>query len=127
MAANGFYFLPCACGLNIKVPPEMEKKHIQCPRCGKALTVPSIGSQHNFAKTQAAQLGAIASAVAGGTATAATTALNTGPISFTKKSADRWETFTCSCGAPIQLSPLFKARQIRCKNCRKKITINYPE
>ncbi|MCK5808658.1 M48 family metallopeptidase [bacterium] len=127
MAANGFYFLPCSCGLNIKVPPEMEKKHIQCPRCGTALTVPSIGSQQNFSQNQMSQLGAIVGAVAGGTATAATTALNTGPLSFTKKSADRWETFTCSCGSPIQLSPLFKARQIRCKSCRKKITINYPE
>ena len=121
MAANGFYFLPCSCGLNIKVPPSQGKSHIQCPRCGTALTVPSVGMNQQIAQTLGGGVGA--TAMAGAT----TAAANAAPISFTKRSANKWETFTCSCGSPIQLSPLFKARQIRCKNCRKKITINYPE
>ena len=34
LTAEGFIFLTCACGLKIKVPPALDRKTIDCPRCG---------------------------------------------------------------------------------------------
>ena len=30
---NGFIFLPCACGVTLKIPPDYKAKKIECPRC----------------------------------------------------------------------------------------------
>jgi heat shock protein HtpX len=30
---NGFIFLPCACGVTLKIPPDYKAKQIECPRC----------------------------------------------------------------------------------------------
>jgi heat shock protein HtpX len=38
---NGFTFLTCSCGLNLKLPPNFPAGAIQCPRCGHHLDVPS--------------------------------------------------------------------------------------
>ncbi len=31
---NGFLFIPCSCGVRIKVPPTFSKNDLKCPRCG---------------------------------------------------------------------------------------------
>ncbi len=33
---GGFLLVSCACGLKIKVPPELGQVAIKCPRCGRA-------------------------------------------------------------------------------------------
>ena len=38
--ANGFLFVPCACGVKIKVPPSFAGQTIRCPRCGAEDAVP---------------------------------------------------------------------------------------
>jgi heat shock protein HtpX len=38
--ANGFLFVPCACGLKIKAPPGFAGATIRCPRCGAENAVP---------------------------------------------------------------------------------------
>jgi len=108
MATSGFLFMPCTCGLKIKVPPTIGKNQIQCPRCGRHLTVPSITSSvsHKEEKTRD---------VAGAQAV------------FERKNPESWETAFCDCGHSIQLSPLFRGRQITCKKCKTKIQINYPQ
>lgn len=108
MATSGFLFMPCTCGLKIKVPPTIGKNQIQCPRCGRHLTVPSITSNvsHKEEKTRD---------IAGAQAV------------FERTNPDSWETALCDCGHSIQLSPLFRGRQITCKKCKRKIQINYPE
>jgi heat shock protein HtpX len=30
---NGFLFLPCACGVTLKIPPDYKAASIECPRC----------------------------------------------------------------------------------------------
>jgi len=30
---NGFIFLPCACGVTLKIPPDYKAETIECPRC----------------------------------------------------------------------------------------------
>ncbi len=108
MATSGFLFMPCACGLKIKVPPTIGKSQIQCPRCGRYLTVPSVtsGINHSEEKTKPVD----------------------GALSVFKRiNPDSWETCLCSCGHTIQLSPIFRGRQVICKKCKNKIQIDYPE
>jgi heat shock protein HtpX len=108
MASSGFLFMPCACGLKIKVPPTIGKSQVQCPRCGRYLTVPSVtsGIDHSEEKTKPVD----------------------GAVSvFKRQNPDSWETCLCSCGHSVQLSPLFRGRQITCKKCGNKIQIDYPE
>lgn len=42
---NQFLFVPCACGVRIKIPPSFSKDSLKCPRCGKL---------HNLAEARAA-------------------------------------------------------------------------
>jgi heat shock protein HtpX len=37
--ANGFAFVPCACGVTLKVPPNYASPRVDCPRCGTSLAV----------------------------------------------------------------------------------------
>ncbi len=39
---NGFSFLTCNCGLNLKIPPNFKASNITCPRCNSILPVPRI-------------------------------------------------------------------------------------
>ena len=39
--ANGFVFVPCACGVKIKLPPSFAGATVRCPRCGTENAVPS--------------------------------------------------------------------------------------
>ncbi len=36
---NGFAFLACTCGLNLKIPPNFKAKTVECPRCHRTLDV----------------------------------------------------------------------------------------
>ncbi|MBN1360640.1 MAG: M48 family metallopeptidase [Sedimentisphaerales bacterium] len=36
---NGFAFLACTCGLNLKIPPNFKADTVQCPRCKRTLDV----------------------------------------------------------------------------------------
>jgi heat shock protein HtpX len=38
---NGFLFLTCACGLNLKIPPNYKGKTVTCPRCKRNLEIPA--------------------------------------------------------------------------------------
>ena len=42
---NKFLFIPCTCGVRIKVPPTFAKETLSCPRCG---------NKHNLSEAQAA-------------------------------------------------------------------------
>jgi len=108
MANSGYMFLPCTCGLKIKVPPTLGKSSTQCPRCGKFLTVPSVTSGINHKGEKTANIQGAAS-------------------SFKRENPDSWESFTCGCGFTHQLSPLFRGRQVVCRKCKAKIQIDYPE
>lgn len=37
---NGFIFLTCACGLNLKIPPNFNRPIVNCPRCHRELQIP---------------------------------------------------------------------------------------
>ena len=35
MAVNEYSFIPCTCGVKLKIPPTYKKKSVSCPRCGR--------------------------------------------------------------------------------------------
>jgi len=112
-AVNQYIFLTCACGLKIKLPPNFKKPNIACPRCGRNHEVP---------------LGDVNMAAA---------MLKTGvsdqvrnqegqkrpQVTEYQRKNKGWETFACSCGKMVQLSPQFAGNQIQCPGCKTKINI----
>ncbi len=40
MTFNNYVFVPCACGLKIKVPPTYKNNRVKCPKCGRIHTLP---------------------------------------------------------------------------------------
>jgi heat shock protein HtpX len=91
---DGLTILTCACGVGIKLPPGASWPSIPCPRCGRDNPVP---------KAQPA-------------------AAPDEPLVF-KKTGKGWESFQCTCGATINLSPLFQATTKQCGRCNRAIKI----
>ncbi len=110
MATGGFLFLPCTCGLKMKVPPTIGQTNLPCPRCGRILILPSVTAGITHAGSEPGQKEAADDA----------------PLVYERQSAG-WESFACRCSYTIQLSPLFRSNIIQCRNCKRKIEIRYPE
>lgn len=94
-----FVLITCVCGVRIKVPPDLKRDSLACPRCGKDHDVPKATGD---------------SAGKPGKPPAA--------LRYRRK-GEGWESFRCSCGHSVQLSPAFRAKATHCKKCRRKIEI----
>ncbi len=115
-AVNKYVFLSCACGLKMKLPPNFKKDKINCPRCGRKNHVPI------------AELAAVSGMIAG------TEQTDIKPKNVTTKddsfvynrTGKGWESFSCRCGSPKQLSPAFNKSYFICNKCGRKIVIKGP-
>jgi heat shock protein HtpX len=105
---TGMVVLHCDCGTGIQVPPAYQRDTIACPRCGKVHPVPAAVLEG---------VPSVRKEIPTETAPKASEAL-----AYTRKTTG-WETFRCSCGRTIQLSPRFSAPFIRCPECKAKISI----
>jgi heat shock protein HtpX len=119
-AVHGYAFILCACGLKIKVPPDFKDASVKCPRCGRINEVPlailaGVGTALETA--QAAKAGG-----SGQPKVAKETAKSRGPLEYTRKGKG-WESFACSCGSLLQISPSFRAPTMQCKHCGRIIKI----
>ncbi len=121
-AVNGYAFLVCACGLKIKVPPDMKDPSITCPRCGRENQIPRA-KVNEFAEVAAA-----VGAIVGTTGAKAEAGIpiakpiegvsgEDAPLEYHRRSPGQWESFSCGCGHLLQLSPSFSATQMKCPNC----------
>ncbi len=110
-AMNGFAFIVCACGLKIKLPPEFDKPKVICPRCGRSNEVPVA----EFAAMGAA-LGAISGSAEALETRPELAPVNEEPREYVRKGKG-WETFHCSCGKRMQISPAFCGTQLVCNMC----------
>lgn len=90
--------IPCVCGVRLKLPPDFKRASLKCPRCGR---------QHPVPKAEAGSHGA---------------AKTTEPLRYRRKGTG-WESFQCSCGQPVQISPKFSARHIACPKCKQRIEV----
>lgn len=115
-AVNKYMFLSCACGLKMKLPPNFKKDKINCPRCGRKNHVPI------------AELTAMSGIIAGN---------EKNDNIRNNKQADQdsfvynrtgkgWESFSCRCGSPKQLSPSFNKTFFICNKCGRKIMVMGP-
>ena len=104
---NQFLYIPCACGVNIKVPPNFPGDSVACPRCGTLHELPQ-------AKVQAAEPEGGAPAEEKAAAP---------PLRFERKQAG-WESFRCACGQTLQLSPLFSGTHLTCPRCKRQVEID---
>jgi heat shock protein HtpX len=114
---NQFVFLPCVCGLRIKLPPDFKKDRVECPRCHRELSVPVA---------EVAAAGQVAAELPPGLVPdlpAAQPVSQEPPLQITHTGG--WMTIRCSCGRTINLAPSCEAHQIDCRNCGRTIDINY--
>jgi heat shock protein HtpX len=93
---QNFTFLTCACGMKIKLPPNMAAGRVECPRCHRPLTTP-------MAEPTPQEDGGA-------------------PLSVVKASSG-WTTIRCTCGATKNLPPSFIAPHVTCANCGREITV----
>ncbi|MFH1783477.1 MAG: M48 family metallopeptidase [bacterium] len=105
---NNYAFLGCVCGLKIKLPPDFKKKELDCPRCGRHIAMPH------------AELAALAAAAGtGGIGEQKQATKEPGQVQTYIRRVKGWESFRCSCGHMMQLSPIFKASHMKCPACGK--------
>ncbi len=98
--------IACPCGVGIKVPPEVQRESVSCPRCGREHPVPRAVEAVEGPEPPPEE--------------------RARPLSFERKGRG-WESFRCACGKVIQLSPLFAAPSCRCPRCRREIEVTSPQ
>jgi heat shock protein HtpX len=113
-----FLVVACPCGLRIKIPPELKRDHVACPRCGRDHPVPQAEAAQAAAETAKR----VASTKAAGAAAAGAAVAAAAPLSFTRRGTG-WESFKCACGNVLQISPAFRQDHMTCNKCRRKIAI----
>ncbi|MGD1002862.1 MAG: M48 family metallopeptidase [Candidatus Brocadiia bacterium] len=109
---QGALFIPCACGLKIKVPYDYIAPTITCPICARVMPIPTA------APPAASAAGEISPA-------AQPAAVPGGPATF-RYTPGRWQSFRCACGATVQLSPNLHARRVYCPKCNAETEIVLP-
>ena len=118
-AVNGYAFLVCACGLKMKLPPELESPTVTCPKCGRENRVPTA---------ELAAVGAVVGAAAGlgagpGSSEPAPRAETGGERYEYKRKGTGWESFGCACGNLLQISPAFRGTVVTCRLCGRNTVI----
>jgi heat shock protein HtpX len=130
---EGYGFINCECGMNIKVPPDFGKFEVKCPRCGR---------RHVLAEKMQGTLSAMfeESADAGAAAPIIREVLENKeeeeqeqPDYTVEKEQDYerngigWQEIECRCGNMVQLSPTFVGKFISCRKCKRRINIVYKQ
>ena len=116
---NEFVFLPCACGLKLKLPPRYPRESIECPRCHRDLRVPvaelaaaQVAAEHLSGKLEA--LTGIPTATPHAAIPALPSAASSQVI---RRKPGEWMTFQCTCGRLQTLSPAIVATRVKCPAC----------
>ncbi len=120
---NGFLFLPCACGMRIKLPPDFTKDHIGCPKCGTTLRVPvaelsALGGAGEILRAKGGAPSDIPLARAKRTKKEAAQA----PLTVERRGRG-WMSFKCPCGATRSISPAYAGDNLHCTGCGRAIHV----
>ncbi len=111
---NGMLFLTCACGLSIKVPQSYKGSEVRCPRCNRHVPIPAAALAGALAATQKAREEAEQPEKEG---------RQPEEPAVVRHKAGEWQSFRCSCGKTLQLSPSFSAPQVTCSSCGRSIEV----
>lgn len=106
-ALAGYVNTKCDCGMEIRIPQHYDEDFVRCPRCGRKVPVP-VAMPAQPAAGQS-PLGPAAAALAV-------------PLLFTRMGTG-WESFRCSCGATITMSPAFAGKSVTCSKCARKVAV----
>jgi heat shock protein HtpX len=109
-----YLILPCACGVRIKVPPDIKRDEITCSRCDRVHVIPHA-KQVQEAIAGVAALGQVAASGKTGEAKA-------GSLEYERRE-EGWEAFRCECGQTIQLGPDFPLDHTVCVACNRRIDL----
>jgi len=112
-AVNQYIFVPCVCGLTMKLPPDFKKSKFNCPRCDRPITIPIA---------EMAAAAAVLDKLHEKDQAKATPETSSGKLTYRRK-GHGWESFSCTCGYKLQLSPAFEGNYITCNKCGSKIKI----
>lgn len=85
--------MTCPCGVSIRLPEGVKRDAVPCPRCGTSNRVPTAAAP---------------------------------PSSDTlrfQRQGSGWQSFRCSCGRSVHLSPAFTGSQATCEGCKRTIEI----
>jgi heat shock protein HtpX len=127
---ENFIFLSCVCGMRIKIPPEAKIQTLACPRCGRTHTVPQAvetlagaggGGKGAEKPATTSAAGATSASASGVGATVSPPASN---VLRYQRTGSGWESFRCSCGATMQVSPSFAGKTMQCRSCKREILID---
>ncbi|MEN6473296.1 MAG: M48 family metallopeptidase [Syntrophaceae bacterium] len=120
---HAFAFISCACGMQIKVPPEWPDAQIRCPRCSRVHSVKAPGpvdTQDRLKSAAAFSRGAAGQA-------AGRDYLAMAPQAQPQHAAripGAWQAIVCqTCGASQQISPSFGPDFLRCRRCGQTIIL----
>jgi len=97
---HGYIPLPCPCGVNLSVPETFTGDSLNCIHCGRHLAVPAAKTPPQIADPAER-------------------------LQYRRRGGG-WESFRCTCGRTIQISPAFSAPHIRCTNCRATVNVIHP-
>lgn len=117
-AVNKYIFLICACGLKIKVPHDVNKSKLACPKCKREIDIPL---------TELAAVTAAAGVLTAKEKEPEKKAGHIKPITsaYTRKGTG-WESLSCGgCGKLLQLSPQFVGHHLTCSVCKSKTVIKH--
>jgi heat shock protein HtpX len=108
-----YLILPCACGIRIKVPPNLDRNEIACSRCDQVHVIPHAQSVMPTV-TDDAVSGETVSTKVGNTEAVA--------LQYERRE-EGWEAFRCQCGQTIQLGPDFPLDYTVCVGCNRRIDL----
>lgn len=111
---NGYIEVNCDCGLQMSIPNSYERDEVVCIRCGSKHKVPAASERIQR------QYEAIVAATEPSRKPAGKDAP---PITYTRKGTPVWESFRCTCGATVQLSPSFSGARTFCRKCERQIDV----
>lgn len=122
---NQFLFLPCPCGLRIKLPPQYKKDSIECPKCSRMLVVPiaQIAAVREVADHLPGMEPQQQPKRSGAKGKAGRRKVIVGAPLRIKREGKAWMSFKCTCGVSKSISPGFASDRMECANCGRIIEI----
>jgi heat shock protein HtpX len=124
--ADGYKFINCDCGLDIKIPPAYNKPEIKCPRCGRIHAIKDRMQKPTLSMVaadiqEAGVLGILNKDVQ--KSPLGNIDYSSEPRQVYDRRGKGWEEIDCWCGAKVQLSPSFLGRFVNCQKCKRQIDI----
>lgn len=103
----GYITVDCDCGSKLRVPETFESSEVICIRCGRKNPLPAAKERFAYTLEKVASKQDQSSAP---------------PLMYERKQGG-WESFRCTCGNTVQLSPSFSGTRLFCSRCRRKIEV----